>query len=394
MNFPPNPYEGAILGWEDGELAWLGGSVPLPAGTYGPYTYIAGNEQLNIPQDASSLVNGQQLYMSNEKGEPVNVEYRTDTIASVSEVDAVASFYLMNSIPANLADLLANGTPYTQGAGVVTNQYLIRHNNNGSIDNGTNVFSSGGSAGFVQFSSLGEGPYAADGTLIPSSDGSFSGSEWTTFVYDDAIPTTDTYYQIFTSPVVSYQVFKFTGAGTGPTIALIDNKVLTFPTDNNFDKFEIGDVIQTESGAVSITAIDDTVPSITVDGGSFSGSDGSGSGGDTYLETKWSGAGSVFVGLDGAIVLRNNNEQWVERFLCDCTGPARSQRERSPPTHESYVRSETHCDLRSYAVYIWTRLGPLIQASTPTESYDDLCNEACLTGSRTCVYNRVAAVQT
>ena len=262
--------------------------------------------------------------MSNEKGEPVNVEYRTDTIASVSEVDAVASFYLMNSIPANLADLLANGTPYTQGAGVVTNQYLIRHNNNGSIDNGTNVFSSGGSAGFVQFSSLGEGPYAADGTLIPSSDGSFSGSEWTTFVYDDAIPTTDTYYQIFTSPAVSYQVFKFTGAGTGPTIALIDNKVLTFPTDNNFDKFEIGDVIQTESGAVSITAIDDTVPSITVDGGSFSGSDGSGSGGDTYLETKWSGAGSVFVGLDGAIVLRNNNEQWVDDFYV--TAPAQEDR--------------------------------------------------------------------
>ncbi len=49
--------------------------------------------------------------------------------------------------------------------------------------------------------------------------------------------------------------------------------VLTFPTDNNFDKFEVGDVVQP---GVSITAIDAAGPTITTDGGSWLGADNSG----------------------------------------------------------------------------------------------------------------------
>ena len=80
---PPDPFEGAILGWEDGELSWLGGSVPLPAGTYGPYVYDSAGGSLAIPQDASGLVNGQQLYMSNKEGNPIGATFSTDTIANV-----------------------------------------------------------------------------------------------------------------------------------------------------------------------------------------------------------------------------------------------------------------------------------------------------------------------
>ena len=146
--------------------------------------------------------------------EPASYTPQTSEIASVSEVDAVASYYLMNSIPTNLADLLSNGSPYEQGLGVAAGQYLIRHNDR-SADNGTNAFLSGGTAGFIQYTSEGEGPYKADGTLIAINNGSFGGSEWTSFVYDDVEPIagTNRTYQILTSPVVSYQVFKFTGAG-------------------------------------------------------------------------------------------------------------------------------------------------------------------------------------
>ena len=58
----------------------------------------------------------------------------------------------------------------------------------------------------------------------------------------------------------------------------VSAQTLTFPTSNNFDKFEVGDVVQDPD--VKITAIDDTVPSITVDGGSWYGQDGSGDAGN------------------------------------------------------------------------------------------------------------------
>jgi hypothetical protein len=80
---PPDPYEGAILGWEDGELSWIGGSVPLPAGTYGPFTYMTNEGRLEIPQDVSDLVNGQQIFMSDLNGNKVIAAIQTDTISRV-----------------------------------------------------------------------------------------------------------------------------------------------------------------------------------------------------------------------------------------------------------------------------------------------------------------------
>ena len=36
---PPNPYEGALLGWLNNELTWVsGGAVPIPPGVFGPIT--------------------------------------------------------------------------------------------------------------------------------------------------------------------------------------------------------------------------------------------------------------------------------------------------------------------------------------------------------------------
>ena len=49
--------------------------------------------------------------------------------------------------------------------------------------------------------------------------------------------------------------------------------LLTFTDDTNFDKFQVGDVVQ---DPYVITAIDDTVPTITTDGGRWQGTDGSG----------------------------------------------------------------------------------------------------------------------
>jgi len=63
---------------------------------------------------------------------------------------------------------------------------------------------------------------------------------------------------------------------------------------------------------VSILEINPADAIITVDGGNWS-TDG-GSGNPSNLESQWSGSGSVFVGLDQAIVLRENNKKWVDDF--------------------------------------------------------------------------------
>lgn len=88
---PADPFEGAILGWEDGQLAWLGGSVPLPGGTYGPFVYDNFAGTLTVPQDVSELVNGQQLIMSDREGQPAIATYTTDQIASVEESTSLIS---------------------------------------------------------------------------------------------------------------------------------------------------------------------------------------------------------------------------------------------------------------------------------------------------------------
>jgi hypothetical protein len=84
IDLPPDPYEGAVLGWQDGELAWLGGSVVLPAGTYGPLVYSFIDGTLIVPQNVSSLVAGQQLYMSDDKGTQAIADIKTSKITNVT----------------------------------------------------------------------------------------------------------------------------------------------------------------------------------------------------------------------------------------------------------------------------------------------------------------------
>ena len=55
---------------------------------------------------------------------------------------------------------------------------------------------------------------------------------------------------------------------------------LTFPTNNNFDCFEPGDVVQDPDVKVISKEPDATPPTITVDGGDWAGSDGSGTPGE------------------------------------------------------------------------------------------------------------------
>ena len=67
---PPDPYEGAFLGWLNNELAWIGTPpVPIPDGVFGPITDWDPAGLLTVQGDIPSQVKqGVFIYQCNEDG--------------------------------------------------------------------------------------------------------------------------------------------------------------------------------------------------------------------------------------------------------------------------------------------------------------------------------------
>ena len=313
---PPDPFEGAVLGWEDGELSWLGGSVPLPAGTYGPYTYSANEGKLDIPQDAAVLVNGQQLFMSDEYGHQISIDYQTDAIASVGS----ATNYAANTVLVGYS--VGSGSPADIYDGLTGPGHVFAWSTGGAQPPST-----------FPLSKRLEIPVPINAgdtvtiTIVHTQSEFFVSRDGNTL--DKTLPAVGTEYEADISDVFATQGTSgwCVGSGNNSSISMIkvngevvrdNSKVLTFATTNNFEKFEVGDVVQgndvDQDNDVIITAFDYSVPSITVDGGTWRGTDGSGTGVETVLTTTWSGQGSVLSGFDGAIFLRDDNQRWVDGF--------------------------------------------------------------------------------
>lgn len=82
---PPDPYEGAILGWLNNGLAWIGTPpVPIPEGVFGPiiswsressYLEVEGP----IPEDVG---NGVYVYQCNERGDYFTEGWNTSQVWS------------------------------------------------------------------------------------------------------------------------------------------------------------------------------------------------------------------------------------------------------------------------------------------------------------------------
>lgn len=79
---PPDPFEGAILGWKDNTLAWLGGSVPLPEGTYGPILEYA-NGVLTL-ESSVELPYLTAIFLSDALGERYSYVPQSSPITNVS----------------------------------------------------------------------------------------------------------------------------------------------------------------------------------------------------------------------------------------------------------------------------------------------------------------------
>ena len=67
---PPDPYEGAFLGWENGGLAWLGSPVPIPSGFFGPITNYQEGVVTVSPPIPDSINTGVTLIQVNENNVP------------------------------------------------------------------------------------------------------------------------------------------------------------------------------------------------------------------------------------------------------------------------------------------------------------------------------------
>lgn len=71
IELPPDPYEGALLGWLDGGLAWVGAPpVPVPEGVFGPITgWDAQSGYLSVDGDVPSEIdNGVYIWQCDEQG--------------------------------------------------------------------------------------------------------------------------------------------------------------------------------------------------------------------------------------------------------------------------------------------------------------------------------------
>ena len=68
---PPDPYEGALLGWLNNELAWIGSPpVPIPPGVFGPITgWNAQDGLLTVEGEIPAAVgSGVYVWQCNQDG--------------------------------------------------------------------------------------------------------------------------------------------------------------------------------------------------------------------------------------------------------------------------------------------------------------------------------------
>ena len=79
---PADPFEGAFLGWQDNQLAWLGGVVPIPTNTYGPILSYA-NGVIGL-EGTPALSYGTALVMTDSQGVVAQFSASTMPITSVT----------------------------------------------------------------------------------------------------------------------------------------------------------------------------------------------------------------------------------------------------------------------------------------------------------------------
>ena len=294
---PPDPFEGAILGWKDNTLAWLGGSVPLPEGTFGPIIEYA-NGILTL-EDEVSLPYLAAIFLSDAAG---NRWFYTPTSSPITDVtdasmvvDNVGTKVLTLTDDTNLAnfrvgDVVQDGPP---GSG-----YLVPNTgftNPGEATPGTEYYwlkaFDGTNAQIGNFATVifaDPIPYSTSVKLSPAGNGQYVRVNDDPF--QDAGPTNTL------NTVVS-------GTGFVNSISMSNDAVGTNGGYAFYMTVDGTAVVITAGEPVKVTAIDEDAPSMTVSGGTWEV-------GQVVSGPLKSGEGTVQSTTSNAIVLRENNDEW------------------------------------------------------------------------------------
>lgn len=307
---PPDPFEGAILGWKDNTLSWLGGSVPLPAGTYGPITaYQDGVLTLQSPVDLPYLA---AFYLSDALGDPVIWTPSTSLISNVNGNslslvddtnlanfrvgDVVQSSGLWNQSQEWSATGTITGTPYDANQ-VWANAF-----------NGVVAGAAAGNAAFAAnlanytYSFRAPIPFTSASLIGLASGGictvNFGESDAKTVsLPENAI--SEVPFSLESGVLKNINVY--TESVTGPYVYGI-----------NIDGRLLVDASVADPSNVAVTSISISPPRIDTDGGSWQGSDGSGDpqGERNVVGPATTGQGTVQAVAGNNIILRQDNGGW------------------------------------------------------------------------------------
>jgi len=307
---PPDPIDGDVLGWENGQLVWIAGT-PLPSGTYGPFIYSDIEDTLTVPQDVSLLINGQQLIMTDNQGSPISVLVETSEITNVN--GNVLSF------PDNTNfDLFYEGEVVQPGVGIL--------NISGSSNPPTITVNGGSWKGSDGSGDQGDGRYVPD-------------QEWSSYFNapgDPAAPATsafngDNQTYMFplnngtamwqppeTIPFTSLKI-QIGSNGGGAFVNGIDITSLLVSTVNVFTETDLAPLgISSPLESIGVIKVTSGTGSwlyfVEVNGGELIDSSIPGIAGATKISKNESGTGSVQVATGNIISLSTNNRQWIDDY--------------------------------------------------------------------------------
>lgn len=293
---PPDPFEGAILGWKDNQLSWLGGSVPLPSNVFGPILSYE-NGVLSLESDIS-LPYLARVELSDSEGNPVFFSYSTSPITTVVDEPATALIKQIENSGQNVSIM--------NGLSVATEHVIATED--------------------IFHAWIGvEGPVFIDdilpGAVFPVNAWSSADpvlNNPTSIRLNSGITSTIQQWKdyAFSSPYTALSTTTNTGEPEGGTVAELtfavkETKGLYLSDSYNFDRFEVGMIVQSPDVAIDAINADDSF--IRTSGGNWLGTDGSGvpAGEARVFTPDVTGEGTVQTTIGDSLVLREDNGNWL-----------------------------------------------------------------------------------
>lgn len=294
---PPDPFEGAVLGWKDNTLAWLGGSVPVPTGVFGPIlSYENGALLLEDEPDYPYLT---EIYLSDSQGDVLTWAAVSPPISSINNVPNTSNLNLTLENSQGLSDFSIDDV--VQGP---SDALVGDWSSTSNMENAVNAF---------------------DGDDTSTFAGCKGGSFYNTIT---TTPFSATVIEIKANAVIGVTDIKVNG-GNGYTPIKDGNDPgwfkVTLPQETIVNSLTMA-WNQGSSGSISffvfgvkadgkllvdagspafvkVVAIDEAVPYLRVSGGTWSQ-------GERVFGPQKSGSGSVQTCIANSIVLRADNKQW------------------------------------------------------------------------------------